>query len=415
MNKCDEFQQSIIGALLLYDNIRSLLLAKLQKSDFTDGLAVEAFEKISEDAQADKVAMFGKLSDDAKAYALTGCENAPLEVNAEATVDYFIEQSTQNWLLSQTQSLALSSSVSVPELKKIIEQAESRTAVSTDNSQKYLQDFFTELKTVPTGFERLDGLLCGGFVEGTIGTIGARPSTGKTTFALNVLKACLDCKTVFFSLEMSGRMIYDRLIADRLEIEYSRVHKHKLNENEFEGVKKTLASYKNLTVIDDVYEVEKIVSYVYGNKPKFVIIDFVQIITSQKNFADNRQRIDYISQKLKKCAKETKCCFLVLSQITRAGKERPTMSDLKESGGLEQDSDYVILLHRPYVNDKQSGKSKPSETEVILDKNKFGNTGVLNYNFSGIFQRFEELQSEPDTSRIARPLSTITPADDLPF
>lgn len=210
-------------------------------------------------------------------------------------------------------------------------------------------------------------------------------------------------------------MIYDRLIADRLEIEYSRVHKHKLNENEFEGVKKTLASYKNLTVIDDVYEVEKIVSYVYGNKPKFVIIDFVQIITSQKNFADNRQRIDYISQKLKKCAKETKCCFLVLSQITRAGKERPTMSDLKESGGLEQDSDYVILLHRPYVNDKQSGKSKPSETEVILDKNKFGNTGVLNYNFSGIFQRFEELQSEPDTSRIARPLSTITPADDLPF
>ena len=382
MNKCDEFQQSIIGALLLYDDIRSLLLTKLQKRDFTDGLAVEAFEKISEDAQADKVAIFGKLSDDAKAYALTGCENAPLEVNAEATVDYFVEQSTQNWLLSQTQSLALSSSVSVPELKEIIEQAESRTAVSTDNSQKYLQNFFTELKTVPTGFERLDGLLCGGFVEGTIGTIGARPSTGKTTFALNVLKACLDCKTVFFSLEMSGRMIYDRLIADRLEIEYSRVHKHKMNENEFEGVTKTLASYNNLTVIDDVYD---------------------------------RQRIDYISQKLKKCAKETKCCFLVLSQITRAGKERPTMSDLKESGGLEQDSDYVILLHRPYVNDKQSGKSKPSETEVILDKNKFGNTGVLNYNFSGIFQRFEELQSGPDTSRIARPLSTITPADDLPF
>lgn len=77
---------------------------------------------------------------------MTGCENAPLEVNAEATVDYFVEQSTQNWLLSQTQSLALSSSVSVPELKEIIEQAESRTAVSTDNSQKYLQDFLLNLK-----------------------------------------------------------------------------------------------------------------------------------------------------------------------------------------------------------------------------------------------------------------------------
>ena len=104
-----------------------------------------------------------------------------------------------------------------------------------------------------------------------------------------------------------------------------------------------------------------------------------------------------------------------MSQVTRGGKDEPTMSDLKESGGLEQDSDYVILLHRPYVQDKESGKTRPSETKLKLDKNKFGNTGIIYYNFNGMFQRFSEVSDENETERIARPISTITAADDLPF
>lgn len=400
---------------MLFDDIRSLLLTKLRKSDFTDEPAKEAFEEILANPQADKVAIIGRLSDETKAYVFTGCENAPMHSNAEETVNSFVEQATQKWLLSETQSLAFSPTVSVTELKELAEQAEKRTELTTDNSEKYLNEFFEKIETVSTGFDRLDNLLCGGFVEGTIATIGARPSTGKTTFAINILKACLDLKSVFFSLEMSGRMIYDRIMADNLEVEYGRVHKHKLSKTEFEKVERTLNAYKNITVIDDIYDVERITSYVYGHRPKFVIIDFVQIIATQKKFVDNRQRIDYISQQLKKCAKTTKCCFIALSQITRAGKDAPTMSDLKESGGLEQDSDYVILLHRPYVNDKESGKSRPSETKLILDKNKFGNTGVVNYNFNGMFQRFNEVSDESEIGRIARPISTVTAADDLPF
>lgn len=414
MNNYDEFQQSIIGALLLFEESRQLFLSKLRQVDFTDELAREIFTEISAQPQADRVAIIGRLSDEAKAYAIIGCENAPMEVNAEATVNSFVEQSIQKWLLSQTQLLAFSPSVSIAELKELVEQAESRTAVQSNCTEKYLQEFYKKFETTPTGFERLDYLLNGGFTEGTISTIGARPSTGKTTFAINILKANLDTKSVLFSLEMSGRMIYDRIMADNLEIEYGRVHRHSLSQSEFEAVKQTLRIYKNVTVIDDVYEIEKITAYVYAHKPKLAIIDFVQIISTQKKFVDNRQRIDYISQALKKCAKETKCCFVVLSQITRAGKDAPTMSDLKESGGLEQDSDYIILLHRPYVNDKESGKARPSETKAILDKNKFGNTGVINYNFNGMFQRFTELEKE-ETQRISKPISTVTPADDLPF
>lgn len=413
MSNYDEFQQSIIGALLLFDDVRPTLLAKLRKSDFTDEPAKEVFEQISKNPQSDKIAVISVLSDEAKQYAVAGCELSPVRSAVIATVDSFVEQATQKWLLSQTQILAFSPSVSTSELKELIEQAEKRTEIVTDNSEKYLQDFFKKLETTPTGFEKLDKLLNGGFIEGTISTIGARPSTGKTTFAINILKACLDFKSVFFSLEMSGRMIYDRIVSDMLGIEYGKIHRHDLSDSEFEKVKKLLEAYENLTVIDNLYEVEKITAYVYANKPKLAVIDFVQVISTQKNFIDNRQRIDFISQKLKKCAKETKCCFIVLSQITRNGKDEPTMSDLKESGGLEQDSDYIILLHRPYVNNKEDKKISPAETKLKLDKNKFGNTGVIYYKFNGMFQRFTETTDE--TERIARPINTVNADDDLPF
>ena len=412
MNNYDEVQQSIIGALLLFDDIRPALIAKLRKSDFTDEPAKEVFECISENSQADKITIIGALSDEAKQYAVLGCKLSPVRSVAETVVNSFVEQSTQKWLLNQTQMLAFSPSVSVAELKEIIEQAEKRTEIAVNNSEKYLQDFFKEVETIPTGFEKLDKLLNGGFIEGTISTIGARPSTGKTTFAINIIKACMDLKTVFFSLEMSSRMIYDRIVADRLNIEYGKVHKHNLTNAEFNSVKDLLAVYQNLNVIDSVYDVEKIVAYVYANKPKLAIIDFVQIITAQKNFVDNRQRIDFISQKLKKCAKETKCSFVVLSQITRNGKEAPTMSDLKESGGLEQDSDYILLLHRPYVNSKGDEKISPAETKLTLDKNKFGNTGVIELKFNGMFQRFNEVV---DTTSTARPINTSFSDDDIPF
>lgn len=414
MSNYDEFQQSIIGALILFEDIRLSLLSKLRKSDFTDEPAKEAFDEIVKNPLADKIAIISSLSNEAKAYVLNGCELAPMRSNAEATVSSFIEMSTQKWLLSQTQILAFSPSVSVGELKALVEQAEQRTEIIADNSEKYLRDFFKKVKTISTGFEKLDRLLNGGFIEGTIATIGARPSTGKTTLSLNILKACLDFKSAFFSLEMSGRMIYDRIISDRLDIEYGRTHKHNLSDSEFEDVKKLLEMYKNLTVIDNLYDVEQITAYVYANKPELVIIDFVQVITAQKKFVDNRQRIDFISQQLKKCAKETKCCFIVLSQITRNGKEEPTMSDLKESGGLEQDSDYVMLLHRPYVNNKDDKKANPAETKLKLDKNKFGNTGIIDFNFNGMFQRFSEIAD--DSEKTAHPISNaVNLNEDLPF
>jgi replicative DNA helicase len=201
-------------------------------------------------------------------------------------------------------------------------------------------------------------------------------------------------------------MIYDRIVSDKADVDYNVSTLHQV---EPEKVKAVVERLDNLTVIDNINEVEAIEELIYSAKPDIVILDYIQIVSSHKRFSDNRQRIDYISQKLKMAAKKTNCVVISLSQITRGGKDCPTMSDLKESGGLEQDSDYILLLYREYVNDKGNAGVEPEETIITLDKNKFGRTGEFDMKFIGNRQRFIEADA------ITRPVNTEDEDNDLPF
>lgn len=234
----------------------------------------------------------------------------------------------------------------------------------------------------------------GGIHKGTLFIIGARPSTGKTALALNIASHnALDGKKVLmFSLEMTSPMIIERLLSDECNISYSRFL-NKLTENE----EKTIRNYfecrgkalkENLKIIDDVYYIENICSHIENEKPDLVLVDFIQIIQSLQKADSKRTLIDYISSEFKRIAKRTNCGIIVLSQLTRAGKDIPTMSDLKESGGLEQDGDCIALLHRPFVQNKNG--NNPNEAQLIIDKNKFGRTGIINLHFDGEHQRFTE-------------------------
>lgn len=163
-----------------------------------------------------------------------------------------------------------------------------------------------------------------------------------------------------FSLEMTIRMVFDKLVSNICNIHYNIAQSHKLTNKQYELVKTAVESLQTLNVYDDIYTVEDIVANIYRNKPDVVCIDYIQIIRSKKDFKDPRTRIDYISQTLKQCAKDTGCVILMLAQVNRLGKDMPRMSDLKESGGLEQDSDYVLLIHRPYVVDKTINQATQS-------------------------------------------------------
>lgn len=254
-----------------------------------------------------------------------------------------------------------------------------------------------EQKTrIYTGFPRIDRVLCG-LRLGTLSYIGARPGTGKTAFALNILKNQLKNgrKTAFFSLEMSVGQIFERLLSDVMSLNYGRINAGNLKEGERDEMVSRLQEMhdsRKLFVLDDRYSVESILEAIGELRPEFVVVDFIQCVRTSGKFASRRNEIDYISQELKRAAKRYHCHIMVLSQMSRGERgsvKSPKMSDLKESGGLEQDGDYILILHRPYVLDKE--RFRPEETELNIEKNKYGRTGVGGLCFKGEVQRFVEV------------------------
>ena len=413
-----EFEYKIIGSILLLDAPeRQRIFSAVSEDYFSDSTAKGIYRKLSavcaDHPSADYTVLALALDKNEQTTAVLTMQSMMSPRVAENQLDDTLKAAKELYakrrIKKDLSELSLENDISVSDLRQFVKSAENLTAEHNESSgEKYLRQYHEPIKLVPTGFPVLDETLGGGLMSGTLSSIGARPSTGKTTYAINIAAHNPDKKVIFFSVEMSSGMIYDRLIADTADIDYALTGRHRIS---LDTVRAVIGRYKNLSVVDDVSKVERITDMIYSEKPEIVIIDFIQIVTSNRKFVDNRQRIDHISQMLKQAAKATGCCIITLSQLTRAGKDRPTMSDLKESGGLEQDSDYVILLYRPYVNDKSGSEADPKDTTVTLDKNKFGSTREFKYEFDGRHQRFTEL---PDSiNEIKRPVRHKTTADDL--
>ena len=155
---------------------------------------------------------------------------------------------------------------------------------------------------------------------------------------------------------------------------------------------------ENLRIIDNISTVEDICDYITREKLDLAVVDYVQIVETLKKEDTVRTKIDYISGRLKQAAKRSRCRVILLSQLKRPESgivKPPTMNDLKESSGLEQDGDYIIMLYRPYVQDKsftEAGgyKYKPYESAALLEKNKFGFIGECKLFFDGAHQDFRE-------------------------
>lgn len=245
-----------------------------------------------------------------------------------------------------------------------------------------------------TGFYKLDNAI-GGLRKKSISMIGARPSTGKTTLALNIIKNQIKnkVKTALFSLEMSQHQIYERYVSDVTNVSYTTINTKMLVDKEKKAIGDNmikLITAQSLYVFDNVYTIENIIRVIADLKPDFVVIDFIQFVKSMQKFNNRRDEIDHICREIKQAAKIYNCHIMTLSQISRVGKEAPKMSDLKESGALEENHDYVMLLHRPYVLDKTNKDLLPMDSSLMLDKNKYGITGVVNMHFTGDLQRFTE-------------------------
>lgn len=331
------------------------------------------------------------------------------ELRVDSVLENLKEAAISDRMKKQVSELFIANDYTADDLRQIVNETE-KADFSVDPIQKYLDEYAKPTERIKTGFKILDDMLNGGMIRGTVGTIGARPSVGKTTFAVNIAENNPDKIILFFSLEMSCRMVYDKLVASVGNIDYKNATNHDVG---FDTVKAVLDKYKNFIVVDNVTTTEEMTEIIRRVKPDIVFIDYIQIVYTKKQYDVIRQRIDYISQLLKRTAKQINCCIVCLSQLARSAKEEPTMSALKESGGLEQDSDYIILLKRPYVLDKSNKDILPSDTTVKVDKNKFGSTGEIKFYFEGKYQRFTE--NEEPMGHIKKSDENEDTLEDLPF
>lgn len=267
---------------------------------------------------------------------------------------------------------------------------------------------------IPTGFYDLDDRLGGGFAPGQMVIIAGRPGMGKTTVALDFLRNAsllADKSVMFFSLEMDRTELTHKLWAAEAHVKHKKIRKAEgLEPDEWERIMNAKEKFANshFSLYDDP-NLDMLTLRAKCEKQKarpegldIVVVDYLQLMQTVK--ADNRQQeISNMSRELKILAKELGVPLLILSQLNRGNTNRPgnrpLVSDLRESGSLEQDADIVLLVHRPEEYDPNE---KPGVTELILGKVRAGNPGtvdvisLLEYskfaNSQGIFQASEKVE-----------------------
>ena len=262
-----------------------------------------------------------------------------------------------------------------------------------------------ELRGVSTGLKTLDRMLSG-LQKENLTILAARPSVGKSSLAINIAQhASITKKSgiVLFSLEMGREMIVDRMTASQAGIDSWKIATGNLEHEDFEKYGIAAGELAEAPIyIDDtpgisVLEMRtKTRRLMLEHKIDLVIVDYLQLVKGD-NSESRVQEVSMISQGLKNLARELKVPVLALSQLSRAieqrgGDKKPQLSDLRDSGSIEQDADIVIFLYRPNEEDRQNVK-------LLVAKHRNGPTGEIDLFFKGEYTRFYEIERHEAVSQ----------------
>ena len=270
--------------------------------------------------------------------------------------------------------------------------------------QKLLQEVWEDFEDtnkplLQTGFQDLDVILGLYGNKGRLVTIGARPAMGKTTFMLSIAEKLLEKnkKVLLYSLEMSDKQMIKKLLLMTSEVESAKVRLKQLSASDYETLARNMDKISEWDLyIDDTpgITVDQIEKRIKEVKPEIVFIDYLQLMSGDKK-KDRYSQIEDICLNLKRIAKENGLIIFMASQLSRALEsrydKRPLLSDLRESGAIENISDIVIFLYREkYYNyrDEDDELRTKGETEVIVAKNKFGCCGTVHITFSAKIPKF---------------------------
>lgn len=264
---------------------------------------------------------------------------------------------------------------------------------------------------VPSGYATLDKIT-GGWQKSDLIVLAARPGMGKTAFTLNLaLNAALNkdkpFPVAFFSLEMGAGQLVRRLLAAVSDLSLGKLVKGQLEEHEFYQLMERSKKLASAPIfIDDqaalnIFELRaKARRLASKSDIQMIIIDYLQLMTAGVEKGNREQEISKISRDLKALAKELNIPIIALSQLNRSVEQRsnskiPQLSDLRESGAIEQDADMVVFLYRPgyYQKQDEQNNMEPDDgtTEVIIAKHRNGNLDTAKVKFIGEYQKFVNL------------------------
>jgi replicative DNA helicase len=265
-----------------------------------------------------------------------------------------------------------------------------------------VQTGLTELDKITSGWQRSDMIV-----------IAARPAMGKTAFVLSIARNAavqFGKGVAIFSLEMSSVQLVKRLISSEARVDASKLRKGDLSQHEFIELSKSITKLANAPIyIDDTPGINILDLRAKCRRLKMqyniemVIIDYLQLVTAggSKGAGNREQEISSISRTIKEIAKELNVPVLALSQLSRSveqrgGDKRPQLSDLRESGAIEQDADIVSFIYRPQYygfHTNEDGSSNEGVGEIILAKHRNGETGTVRLRFINEYARFDNLEN----------------------
>lgn len=431
-------EQAVIGSSLVDERAATIALGALSDTDFLDHKNAEVFRAMKHVRDSgmsiDLVSVLQRLEDSGTAAAIGGmtylvecAQSVPTSANIDTYVGIVLDASSKRKAIASIQDIILkskdfNSSRLFMEIDGVLKNARADFSQKKDSLPDIVLEEYEEMgrryerqdRPILTGIREIDSIT-GGLARGEMWVIGARPSVGKSSLAMQMAENVVlsGKRAVFFSAEMSRAMIAQRFFSSR-GVSASRARSGNLMDGDWDLASTALQDaqkLKNLIVDAKSSNINGIFSRVYREKfcegLDFCIVDYLQILSSVRRYDSRNLEVAATSAALKSIAKDALIPIVVLSQLSRDSEKRvgadryPRLSDLRDSGGIEQDADVVALLSEAMDADAERVAGPAAEwlrstgrriVRIEIAKNRNGPTGVIYMVFDGSIFRFVPIE-----------------------
>ena len=430
-----EAEQAVLGAIIIDNSMFDNVLDYIKTADYfyvsLHKLIFTAMQEMMNIGQSiDFVTLLNKLKQNSgfeeatgKTYLVDLVDNCPAPSNAGSYAKIVADKYKLRMLITASREIIDDATAAEDETSVLLDSAEQRIYDIRSDSEKgglerigsvLLQTFERldslnreadeSVRPVSTGIGDLDRVITG-LNRSDLIILAARPGMGKTSFALNIARnvACKSKKAVaFFSLEMPKEQLASRLLSSEALVGGTKLRTGKLNDEDWNrlipasDILKEAPLYLDDTSTITITEMKSRIRRL--KNIDLVVIDYLQLMASGRRIDNRVQEISAITRNLKIMAKELNVPIITLSQLSRAseqrtGDHRPQLSDLRDSGSIEQDADIVLFLYREGYYDKEDGENAAptadmNSGECIVAKNRHGETNTVKLHWQGEFMRF---------------------------